>query len=143
MSTNLYDILKCHQSNSTEQIIQEYKKLAKQFHPDKCNSEDAEYFKKIQYAKDILTDKKKREHYDHYLKYGSFMSLENWMENLERIQQSCHWTITKPQQSLKASKFKEEKDIDNCKPNLLTKPGSVWIRRHNNETINAFRNYKI
>uniref|UniRef100_A0A0K0ES77 J domain-containing protein n=1 Tax=Strongyloides stercoralis TaxID=6248 RepID=A0A0K0ES77_STRER len=143
MSTNLYEILKCHPSNSTDQIIQEYKKLAKKFHPDKCSTEDAENFKKIQYAKNILTDTKKREHYDYYLKYGSFMSLEDWMDNIERIQQSCHWTISKPQQCIKENKLNEEVEVDNCKSNALTKPGSAWTRRHSNNIINAFRNYKI
>uniref|UniRef100_A0A0N5C9E8 J domain-containing protein n=1 Tax=Strongyloides papillosus TaxID=174720 RepID=A0A0N5C9E8_STREA len=143
MSKNLYDILGCHQSNSTEQIMQEYRKLAKKFHPDKCSSDEAEHFKNIQYAKDILTDVRKKEHYDLYLKLGNFMPLKDWMDNLEHFQQSLHWRTPKPQQSLAMKEDKGEIERGNEVSNLLTmSSGSSW-RRHNNETINAFRNYEI
>ena len=46
---------------------QAYRKLAKQYHPDKNpNKEAQEKFKHMTFAHDVLTDPEKRENYDHF-----------------------------------------------------------------------------
>ena len=54
------------QENATEQEIKKaYRKLAKQYHPDKCKtSECEEKFKEINAAHEVLSDKEKRAQYD-------------------------------------------------------------------------------
>ena len=71
--TEYYNILKVQKTASAEDIKKSYKKLAKQWHPDKNpnNKEQAsEEFKKITEAYEILSDEKKREVYDEYGKDG-------------------------------------------------------------------------
>jgi molecular chaperone DnaJ len=59
---NLYEILGLTKNASGEQIRDAYKKLVRKEHPDKGG--DAEKFKKIQKAYDILGDDGKRSYYD-------------------------------------------------------------------------------
>jgi curved DNA-binding protein len=53
---------------SEAEIRKAYRKLAREFHPDRNPGDKAaeEHFKEIQNAYDILTDKKKREQYDRF-----------------------------------------------------------------------------
>ena len=67
--TNYYDILGVDKSASESEIKKAYRKLAMQHHPDRGG--DAEVFKKISEAADILTDKNKREEYDNPQPQGS------------------------------------------------------------------------
>ncbi len=67
-----YDVLGLSKSASKEEIKKAYRKLAKEFHPDKNKSQDAESrFKEIQEAYDILSDEQKRSAYDQYGFAGS------------------------------------------------------------------------
>jgi len=61
----LYKILGV-QENATEQEIKKaYRKLAKQYHPDKCKTPECEEkFKEINAAHEVLSDKEKRAQYD-------------------------------------------------------------------------------
>ncbi len=62
-----YEVLGISKSASKEEIKKAYRKLAKQYHPDKNKSSDAEEkFKEVQESYDILLDDQKRKAYDQY-----------------------------------------------------------------------------
>lgn len=68
---NLYEILGVARDASDDDIKKAFRKLAVKYHPDAGG--DAETFKKISQAYEVLSDKKKRAEYDQALKYGAFM----------------------------------------------------------------------
>ncbi|MCL4126930.1 UNVERIFIED_CONTAM: hypothetical protein GTU68_015419, partial [Idotea baltica] len=59
----LYDLLNVSRGASDSDIRKQYRKLAKEYHPDK-NPEAGDKFKEISFAYDILSDPRKREIYD-------------------------------------------------------------------------------
>uniref|UniRef100_A0A2R5LMI6 Putative molecular chaperone n=1 Tax=Ornithodoros turicata TaxID=34597 RepID=A0A2R5LMI6_9ACAR len=61
----LYDILGVSRNASEHEIKKAYRKLAKEYHPDK-NPQEGEKFKEISYAYEVLTDPRKREIYNTY-----------------------------------------------------------------------------
>src|SRR3954449_962212 len=66
MAKSLYDTLGVSKTASDDEIKKAYRKLARQYHPDK-NPGDAsaeERFKEIQEAYSILSDAEKRKRYD-------------------------------------------------------------------------------
>jgi len=68
-NTKLYDILGLTCEATEEEIKKSYRKLARQYHPDK-NPETAEKFKEISFAYEILINAEKREMYDKYGEEG-------------------------------------------------------------------------
>ncbi|GAB3028065.1 molecular chaperone DnaJ [Natronobiforma cellulositropha] len=65
MSEDFYDALGVSPDASAEEIKQAYRKKATQYHPDVSDDPDAEEkFKRIQKAKQVLTDEDKRRAYD-------------------------------------------------------------------------------
>lgn len=64
--SDYYKTLGLNKTSTTEEIKKAYRKLAFQFHPDKNpnNPEAEETFKKISEAYEVLSDEKKRSHYD-------------------------------------------------------------------------------
>ncbi|ELZ01080.1 chaperone protein DnaJ [Natrialba chahannaoensis JCM 10990] len=65
MSEDFYDALGVSRDASAEEIKQAYRKKATEYHPDVSDDPDAEEkFKRIQKAKQVLTDEDKREAYD-------------------------------------------------------------------------------
>ncbi len=63
---NLYDVLGVPKTATQEEIKRAYRRLARQWHPDKNpdNPEAEERFKEIQAAYDVLSDPEKRKRYD-------------------------------------------------------------------------------
>ncbi|KAI6236030.1 DnaJ-like protein subfamily C member 12 [Aphelenchoides besseyi] len=137
MEQNLYQILGCTTSSTTEQILAEYRARARQLHPDK-QSEPSNEFQHLQYAKEILSDPAKRQHYDLFLTMGSSIPLVEWMNNQDKLKQTMHWgastnpILALPQQPV---------SIESPRQSSSTFENS-W-ERHKSSTINAFRNYEI
>ena len=66
-SASLYDLLELPKGSSHDEIRAQYKRLAIKYHPDKNpghKAEAEEIMKEINYAHDILGNKKKRKIYD-------------------------------------------------------------------------------
>jgi len=61
----LYKTLDVSENATEQEIKKAYRKLAKQYHPDKCNTPECEEkFKEINAAHEVLSDKEKRAQYD-------------------------------------------------------------------------------
>ena len=64
---NYYEILGIAQDATHNEIKQQYRKLAKEVHPDKTKKNSEEQMSEINKAYEILSDKEKRERYDKFL----------------------------------------------------------------------------
>jgi molecular chaperone DnaJ len=65
MADNYYDLLGVSRGASPEEIKKAFRAKAHQFHPDKVNG-DAEAFKKVNEAYQVLSDPTKRQQYDQF-----------------------------------------------------------------------------
>jgi molecular chaperone DnaJ len=65
MSNNYYDTLGVNKSASTDEIKRAFRKKAHEFHPDKGGG-NAEKFKEINEAYQVLSDSQKKQQYDTY-----------------------------------------------------------------------------
>src|SRR5437588_8079692 len=68
MARDYYDVLGVKRNASEEEIKKAYRKLARQYHPDRNpGDKQAETnFKEVQDAYDVLSDKQKRSQYDQF-----------------------------------------------------------------------------
>ncbi|TKR86528.1 hypothetical protein L596_011105 [Steinernema carpocapsae] len=80
VDTTLYDALGVKPDASDDEIKKAYRKLAKEYHPDK-NPNHGDKFKEISAAYEVLSDANKREMYDNH-------GLEG-MNGERRIQRRC------------------------------------------------------
>ena len=65
MSEDFYDVLGVSRDADEDEIMTAYREKVSEYHPDVSDEPDAEEtFKKIQKAKDVLTDDEKRQRYD-------------------------------------------------------------------------------
>jgi len=74
MSKDYYKALGVAENATEDEIKKAFRKLAKQYHPDrnKGDKKAEEKFKDISEAYDVLGDKNKRQQYDTMRKYGTF-----------------------------------------------------------------------
>src|SRR5262245_34519954 len=68
MPRDYYEVLGVPRSATVEEIKRSYRKLARQYHPDRNpgDKQAAEKFKEIQDAYEVLSDKNKRDRYDQF-----------------------------------------------------------------------------
>ncbi|KAG7236950.1 hypothetical protein INR49_032956 [Caranx melampygus] len=69
VDTKLYDILGVSPSASENELKKAYRKLAKEYHPDK-NPNAGDKFKEISFAYEVLTNPEKKDLYDRYGEQG-------------------------------------------------------------------------
>ncbi len=69
-----YQVLGVPETASVEEIKKSFRRLAKQYHPDRNpnNPQAGERFKEISEAYDVLSDAEKRKQYDQLRRYGAF-----------------------------------------------------------------------
>lgn len=81
MAKSLYDTLGVSKSASADEIKKAYRKLAREFHPDRNPGDAAaeERFKEVQTAYDVLSDDDKRRSYD---RFGSTNGRDGGAQNV-------------------------------------------------------------
>jgi len=94
MAEDYYEILGVDKNASKEEIKKAYWRLAKQYHPDKAGG-NAEQFKKVSEAYQVLGDNEKRSQYDQFGQtfekaqtqggFGGFEGFRDWASFMEAM----------------------------------------------------------
>lgn len=121
-----------------EQINREYKIKALQLHPDKNPDPNSlDLFRRIQIAKDVLTNESSRRSYDCWLNSRVCIPFEQWQSKRGH---SIHWAtprstklsiIESQSRPGQGSEFKMNNDVENN------------VDTHNRSYLEKFRNYEI
>ncbi|EDO43550.1 predicted protein, partial [Nematostella vectensis] len=98
---DFYSLLDCGEYATNEQINTEFKKKAKEWHPDKKrnDTDSHEYFARLKKARDVLCDEKMRAKYDHWRHIQIAVPFEVWMSLEKAAHASVHWA-PKPRSQL-------------------------------------------
>lgn len=73
---DLYKILESSKEDPIHIINKNFKRLAMRYHPDKNNVQSDDIFKKLVYARNILTDEIKKDLYDKKIKYKAILYVD-------------------------------------------------------------------
>ncbi|XP_071808355.1 dnaJ homolog subfamily C member 12-like isoform X1 [Asterias amurensis] len=157
---DFYKLLGADELSSTEQINVEFKVRALDVHPDK-NPDDpsaADKFAKLQRARDILTDEKKRKEYDYWRRSGLAVPYTSWIAMKDTMHTSMHWAVRQKKDlmlenqqegagSVDARAGKSETDA--C-AHTVTPPSSYeysrpsgWTSEPASDILRKFRNYQL
>ncbi|CAG0881633.1 unnamed protein product [Darwinula stevensoni] len=146
---DLYKLLNCHPSSTTEQILKEYKLKAMTLHPDKNAGDNRSQlkFQKLQKAKEILTDPEKRMDYDKWKQCGMVIPYSEWLALKDKAHMSMHWATPKTEHRCLPD-GEEGKESINTSTSTSTSNKETALKvtsfSSSDGTIyQKFRNYKI
>lgn len=126
----------------TEQICREYKIRALLLHPDKNKNieKSLEEFKRLQTAKDVLTDPSLRKSYDTWLNSGINIPFEQWQT---RKGHSMHWASPR-QTKLSIQNSDIGQGSDPLQKNEISRFDTKTKHMYNNnDWLDKFRKYEI
>ncbi|CAG8444378.1 7138_t:CDS:2 [Dentiscutata heterogama] len=149
---NLYEILGCTSSCTTEQISTEYKKRALNCHPDKVKDKvekAKKEFYQLSTAYNILADETERSQYDKWRTGSIKIPYKMWKEMVMKKGHTVHWT-SPPKQPLKitdsldTSSASQTYNNDNTRVEYNAHSYSKFRRKHRQDDLyEKFRNYEI
>ncbi|CAG8724563.1 6984_t:CDS:2, partial [Cetraspora pellucida] len=144
---DLYEILGCTSSCTTEQISTEYKKRALNCHPDKVKDENAKKkFYQLSTAYNILTDEIERSQYDRWRTGSIKIPYKMWREMVMRRGHTVHWT-SPPKQPLKITDSLDTETSSNQSYNNNThikyNTSKFGRKSRQDDLYEKFRNYEI
>merc|ERR1712136_329842 len=137
VAEDYYAILGCNELSSNEQILTEYRILARDFHPDKNSSDGAkEKFCMLQQAKEVLGDQQKRKNYDAWRRSGIQIPYSMWKTKQDAAHSSMHWVSKKKTDPmLESGKSKEPSKSDTT--------SKISDEEYLSKLKMQFRSYKI